>query len=170
MSSIDAWLAAHAPVTLAMLNSSATAEAVESAQQVLGMRFPDELTESLKCHDGAIDWMSLFPEQQSPLSASGIARQWQIHMETASDSDGFVRRPWDDEPWWHPRWIPWAETADGVAHIIDLRPGLTAAGSAGLATTAAATSLIRIRAWPLTCARCLKPFISDAASAACTPT
>ncbi len=120
---IDAWLAAHAPVTLAMLNPSATAEAVDSAQQVLGMRFPDELTESLKCHDGAIDWMSLFPEQQSPLSAAGIARQWQIHMETASDSDGFVRRPWDDEPWWHPRWIPWAETADGVTHIIDLRPG-----------------------------------------------
>ncbi|TQS04767.1 hypothetical protein FLX08_39790, partial [Microbispora hainanensis] len=58
---IDAWLAAHAPVTLAMLNPSATPEAVESAQQVLGMRFPDELTESLKCHDGATDWMSLFP-------------------------------------------------------------------------------------------------------------
>ncbi|GIH52946.1 Cell wall assembly regulator SMI1 [Microbispora rosea] len=118
---IDAWLAAHAPADLAMLNPPATAEALEFAQQVLGIRLPDELKESLKCHDGLSGWSSMLPES-SPLSASGIAEHWQICMETASDNGGFVVQPWEDEPWWHPLWIPWGVSADGNAHIIDLRP------------------------------------------------
>ncbi|WP_203887588.1 SMI1/KNR4 family protein, partial [Planotetraspora kaengkrachanensis] len=118
---IDDWLEAHAPATLELLNPPVTAEALESAQQVVGMRFPVELSESLKCNDGLSDWTSLLPES-SPLSASGIAEHWRICMETASNNDGFVVPPWEDEPWWHPLWVPWAASADGNAHIIDLRP------------------------------------------------
>ena len=37
--------------------------------------------------------------------------------------DGLTPQPWADEPWWHPLWIPWAESADGNAQVIDQRPG-----------------------------------------------
>ncbi|SEH00470.1 Cell wall assembly regulator SMI1 [Nonomuraea solani] len=115
---IDAWLAAHAPATLAMLNPPATPDALKS----LCVRLPDELSESLTCHDGLKEWTSLLPEQ-TPLSASGIAAHWRMRMEIAADIDGFVAVAPVGEPWWHPLWIPWAESADGNAHVIDQRPG-----------------------------------------------
>ncbi|MEV6212916.1 SMI1/KNR4 family protein [Kitasatospora sp. NPDC051914] len=119
---IDAWLAVHAPAALAALRPPVAAEELEAAQRVVGVPFPAELRESLSCHDGAGAWTGLLPEQ-SPLGAAGIAEHWRMRLEIASDNDGLVVRPWDDEPWWHPLWVPWAESADGGVQVIDLRPG-----------------------------------------------
>ncbi|GAA1140465.1 cell wall assembly regulator SMI1 [Kitasatospora gansuensis] len=119
---IDAWLAVHAPATLALLEPPVAPEELEAAQRVLGVQFPVELCESLRCHNGVSQWASLLPEQ-SPLGAAGIAEHWRMCLEIASDNDGLVARPGDDEPWWHPLWVPWAESADGNAQVIDLRPG-----------------------------------------------
>ncbi|MCX4487080.1 MULTISPECIES: SMI1/KNR4 family protein [Streptomyces] len=119
---IDAWLAVHAPASLALLNPPVDPDGLESVERVLGIELPTELGESLRCHDGASDWTSLLPEQ-SPLGAAGIAERWQMLTEIATENDGLATRPWDDEPWWHPLWIPWAESADGNAHVLDLRPG-----------------------------------------------
>jgi cell wall assembly regulator SMI1 len=83
---------------------------------------PGDLVESLRCHNGLSTWATLLPEQ-SPLSVSGIVDRRQTSMDVATENDGLTTRPWDDEPWWHPLWVPWAESADGAAQVIDQRPG-----------------------------------------------
>jgi cell wall assembly regulator SMI1 len=47
--------------------------------------------------------------------------------------DGMLVDPSDKEPWWHPLWVPWAESADGNVQVIDLRegPGFGRLGWAG---------------------------------------
>ncbi|BAJ26774.1 MULTISPECIES: SMI1/KNR4 family protein [Kitasatospora] len=119
---IDAWPPRHAPASLALLRPPATPGAPAAAERVLGRPLPAELRESLGCHDGVREWATLLPEQ-SPLSGAGIAGHWRMCMDVAAENDGLAVRPRDDEPWWHPDWLPWAETADGRAHVLDLRPG-----------------------------------------------
>ncbi|MFC8723561.1 SMI1/KNR4 family protein, partial [Kitasatospora sp. NPDC057198] len=119
---IDSWLARHAPADLALLRPPADPAELAAAEEALGLPLPAELRASLRCHDGATEWTTLLPEQ-SPLGAAAIVEHRRMRMEDAADVDGFTTRPWDDEPWWHPRWLPWAEDAGGHAHVLDLRPG-----------------------------------------------
>ncbi len=119
---IDSWLAKHVPSEFALLNPPAPPEEIEGAERVLGVRLPGDLVESLLCHNGMSTWTTVFPEQ-SPLPVSGIVDQWRTCMEVAADNDGLTVRPWDDEPWWHPLWIPWAGSAGGSLQVIDLRAG-----------------------------------------------
>ncbi|MFD4370635.1 SMI1/KNR4 family protein [Streptomyces sp. NPDC058486] len=119
---IDAWLARHAASDFALLNPPATRDDIQRAEQLLGTPLPGDLAASLRCHDGVSAWATFLPEQ-SPLTVSGIVEHWQTHMDVAAENDGLTRRPWDDEPWWHPLWVPWAESADGGAQVIDQRPG-----------------------------------------------
>ena len=118
---IDGWLASYAPAVAALLQPPVDPGDLELVERVLGVAVPADLAESLRCHDGAREWMCLLPEQ-SLLSAGEIVERWQLMMELAPHYDGFVTKPWDDEPWWHPLWMPWAE-ADGHLQVFDLRPG-----------------------------------------------
>lgn len=122
---IDTWLAAHAPASLALLNPPASGDDVRRAEDAIGLRFPADLTASLAVHDGLAHWADLLPGA-APLSAARIASTWQVWTNEHEPDDE------DDEPWWDPRWLPWAETASGDAHVIDLRPG-AGHGRVGLA-------------------------------------
>jgi hypothetical protein len=110
---IDRWLERHAPATYAVLAPPATDAELQAAQQVVG--FPPELIESLRCHNGLTTWANLLPEAQ-PSACEEIAANWQIRMELAEDFNGFTNQP---EPYWHPAWIPWADS-DGDLQVIDL--------------------------------------------------
>ncbi|MEI8408481.1 MULTISPECIES: SMI1/KNR4 family protein [unclassified Kribbella] len=115
--SIDQWLARHAPATHAVLAPPAT------DADLSVMALPPELVESLRCHNGLTAWASILPEAP-PSSAAEIAANWQLRMELSDDYDGFTVHPPNTEPYWHPSWIPWADS-DGDLQIIDLRPGPT---------------------------------------------
>ncbi|OKH93872.1 SMI1/KNR4 family protein [Streptomyces uncialis] len=119
---IDAWLATHAAADSALLNAAATPDEIRHAEQILGARLPDDLAASLRCHNGVSAWTTFLPEQ-SPLTVSGIVDRWQTCVDIAADNEGLTPRPWEEEPWWHRLWVPWAESADGVAQVIDRRPG-----------------------------------------------
>ncbi|MGW7052301.1 SMI1/KNR4 family protein [Streptomyces sp. NPDC054887] len=119
---IDAWLATHVASQSALLGPPATTDEIGEAERLLGIPLPGDLAESLRCHNGVNQWATLLPEQ-SPLAVSGIVEHWRTRMAVAVENDGLVSRPWDDEPWWHPLWVPWAEGADGTAQVIDQRPG-----------------------------------------------
>jgi len=119
---IEAWLATHSPSGLALLNPPATPDEVREVEQLLGTPLPSDLADSLRCHNGLSTWAVLLPEQ-SPLAVGDIADRWQTCMDVAAENDGLTARPWDDQPWWHPLWVPWAESADGAAQVIDQRPG-----------------------------------------------
>lgn len=120
---IDAWLAAHAAAELARLGPPASAEDIHEAERILGIPLPGDLSESLRCHDGRSAWTNFLPEYAEPLPTGGIVECWQLRMGIAADVDGLEPAPWDDEPWWHPLWVPWAETAGGDTQVIDQRPG-----------------------------------------------
>lgn len=119
---IDSWLAVHTPTGPASLNPPATPAELQAAERVLGAALPGDLTESLRCHNGVAAWSTLLPEQ-SPLPVSGIVERWRTSMDVAAENDGLTSRQWDDEPWWHPLWVPWAESADGGVQVVDQRPG-----------------------------------------------
>lgn len=119
---IERWLAVHAPTDREFLNPPATHEEIEATEQILGFPLPAELAKSLACHNGFREWTGLFP-LESPLSAHEIAATRESLMEIAAGVDGFATMQWEDEPWWHPQWLPWAMTSGGVYSVIDLRPG-----------------------------------------------
>ncbi|MFJ3876794.1 DUF4259 domain-containing protein [Streptomyces sp. NPDC090077] len=121
---IGGWMRRHAPVSYALLAAPAEPAEVESAQQEMGVRFPADLLASLACHDGITEWANLLPGPP-PLSVGGMLAHWRMCVEIAGD-DPDLTEPHgdgeDDEPWWHPQWIPWAES-DGDSQVIDLREG-----------------------------------------------
>lgn len=119
---IEEWLGLHAPASLEYLNPPAGSDEIDAVERTLGTPLPPELVQSLSCHDGMRRWSGLLPEQ-TLLAADTIAQRWQMCMEIAAENDGLEPQPWEDEPWWHPLWIPWAESADGVYQVIDLRAG-----------------------------------------------
>ncbi|HEY1176054.1 MAG TPA: SMI1/KNR4 family protein [Phytomonospora sp.] len=112
---IDAWLAEHAPASRELLNPPVTDADLAAAEAVVGREFPAEIRESLRCHDGLSAWGNLLP-RQPPSSAREIAAHWRLCMDILDDDED------DEDPWWHPLWIPWAEL-DGDSQVIDLRPG-----------------------------------------------
>ncbi|MET9877578.1 hypothetical protein ABZZ36_23525 [Actinacidiphila glaucinigra] len=120
---IDAWPATHSASPGALLTPPATRDEDAVAEGLLGVRFPGEPVESLCCHNGVADWAALLPEGRSPLAVAAIVDHWSMCMRVASDVDGLTVPPWEDEPWWHPRRLPWAVGADGTAQVLDLRPG-----------------------------------------------
>lgn len=120
---IDAWLAVHAASDPALLSPPAAREEIREAERVLGIPLPGGLAESPRCHNGVSAWATVLPEH-SPLAVTGGVEHWKTRMDVAAENDGLPPRPWDEEPWWHPLWVPWAEGADGAAQVIDLRrPG-----------------------------------------------
>lgn len=135
---IDAWTRRHAPASYALLAPPADPVEVEAAQAAMGVRFPADLLESLACHDGITRWANLLPGRP-PMSVAGMLAHWRMCVEIAGD-DPDLTEPHgdgeDDEPWWHPQWIPWAQS-DGDSQVIDMRegPGQGRLGSAPHADT-----------------------------------
>lgn len=72
----------------------------------------------MRRHDGLLEWANIFPGKP-PLPVAGIVAHWEMCC-AEMEEDEF--RDEDDEPWWHPLWLPFAES-DGDSQIIDLRPG-----------------------------------------------
>lgn len=95
-------------------------EEIVAAQSVMGMQFPAEVVESLRCHNGMRGWARLLPE--TPLSVAAIVEHWEMCMEVAETVDGFRSSEVTGEPWWHALWLPFAGS-EGDAMVVDLRPG-----------------------------------------------
>ncbi|MGV9264966.1 SMI1/KNR4 family protein [Kitasatospora sp. NPDC003701] len=115
---IDAWLAEHAPASLADLRLPASPEAIDRAEEQLGFALPADLRESLLCHDGDGSSVGVLP--CGPLySAERIVevRDMRMSMWEADDPDQ------QDDPWWGTLWVPFAG-GDGDEHFIDSGPGL----------------------------------------------
>ncbi|WP_033338312.1 SMI1/KNR4 family protein [Catenuloplanes japonicus] len=111
---IERWMAVHTPPSFALLAPPATDLSALTA--TLGYEVPPELAASLRRHDGLTGWANLFPEA-SPISAARIAAHYEMCLDILDDVE-----PGPGEPWWHPLWVPFAES-NGDALVIDLRPG-----------------------------------------------
>jgi cell wall assembly regulator SMI1 len=118
---IEAWLERHAPASAAVLAPLADPAEIAAAQVTLGLAFPAELVESLRRHNGLLEWANILPENP-PLSVAGIVEHRQMCMDVAEGIDGLTPARPGDEPWWHELWLPFAGS-DGDSQVIDLRPG-----------------------------------------------
>lgn len=123
---IHAWVTRWAPADAPAFNPPVQETDIRAAQDKIGVTFPEELVASLSCHDGLLPNSTVMPVS-SPLSAARIADHWQMCAEIAQWTSSLPPVPGANtsdsrEPWWHPLWVPWAES-DGYAQVIDLRPG-----------------------------------------------
>jgi cell wall assembly regulator SMI1 len=118
---IEGWLGQHAPTSAAVLAPPADPGEIAAAQDTLRLTFPGELVESLRRHNGLLEWANVLPENP-PLSVAGIVEHRQMCMDVAESVDGFTSPDRGREPWWHELWLPFAG-ADGDSQVIDLRPG-----------------------------------------------
>lgn len=110
-----------------MLAPPADPEEIAQAERALDLSFPQQLVESLRCHDGLIDEAPLLPAD--PLfSVAGIVEHWEEMMGLAEEHghlQGVLDEPPADpakEPWWHRLWLPFAGE-NSESWIFDLRPG-----------------------------------------------
>ncbi|MER7705909.1 SMI1/KNR4 family protein [Kitasatospora sp. NPDC097605] len=114
---IDAWLAKHAPVSLAALRPPAAPEAIDRVEERLGFALPADLRESLLCHDGDDSCPAVLP--CGPLySTEGIVEIRTMRMEIWDADDPGEQ----EEPWWGTFWVPFAGR-DGDDGFIDAGPG-----------------------------------------------
>lgn len=118
---IEHWMHQHAPASADALAPPAAPAELASAAKHLGFALPDELVETLSCHNGLLREANRLPEG-SPLGTAGVIEEYEVRMLVASDLDGFSVMPTDEEPWWSPQWVPFSAN-DRKQQVIDLRPG-----------------------------------------------
>ncbi|TWP53251.1 hypothetical protein FKR81_04585 [Lentzea tibetensis] len=117
---IDAWLREHAPATFAKLAPPADQAEIARVQDEMELKFPQDLVDSLLCHDGMADYSDIYvlPEHYPLLSVAQILEHWH--------DNGVINGQHDDQAsetqWFHPRWIPIA-SIEGDSQIIDTRDG-----------------------------------------------
>lgn len=84
---IETWLAEHAPRTFDSLRPPASADAISAAADELRMKFPADLVESLRCHDG------VSPGARSlPVPWRGSAVGYCCHSAARSDGPATVEQ------------------------------------------------------------------------------
>ena len=115
---IDAWLAEHAPASLAGLRSPATSEAIARTESLIGMPLPDDLRESLMCHNGEDHFGSALPcGQLFPVEEIVVANHRRLENWDRDEPE------MEEIPWWGDGWVPFA--GDGVSpYFIASHPGM----------------------------------------------
>ncbi|MGW5863616.1 SMI1/KNR4 family protein [Streptomyces sp. NPDC055239] len=124
---MESWLRDCAPGTHHALPPPATHREIAAAEQRLGFSFPEQLADSLLCHNGS-DPMRL-PPVYALLSAEAIVRHQQLQVELEHETraeylahgipleiDGQYAR-------WHPGWIPFASDDGGGYLVLDTQLG-----------------------------------------------
>ncbi|MFI7243580.1 SMI1/KNR4 family protein [Streptomyces qinglanensis] len=121
---IDRWLQTHAPSSFRSLRSPATEDAVTKLEDALGVALDQEVKECFLIHDGAAETPDdegaayFLPRNYRLVSAEESRR---LHKETNDilqmhDDQGMVGY------WWHPLWLPFAESPSTDLLFVDHRP------------------------------------------------
>ncbi|MFD5403090.1 SMI1/KNR4 family protein [Streptomyces griseorubiginosus] len=122
---IEAWLSAHAPRTFAELPAPADPPAIAMTENAIGLDLPSALRESLLRHDGTA-YGVLLPPFWTLLSTRQIVDSWtrrtDIHASEVPDAEDDDHSEGPYGPWWHRRWVPFAENGAGDCLVIDERP------------------------------------------------
>ena len=94
---IEDVLRIQAPGLFATLAPPASEAEIAELEQIIGLRLPNDLTASLRCHNGQRDPSRLWSLTDGGmlLSTSGIAESWQIELRSVASQ----RRIQDSEGW-----------------------------------------------------------------------
>ena len=120
------WLADNAPHLVDALRPGADDEDIEHAENVCGVRFPDDYRAFLRVHDGQNpDAGGMVPGGEL-LSLSRIEDDWDVWNDLHAagefaEMDSTPRGP--VRPlWWNPQWIPFTANGEGDHDCLDLDP------------------------------------------------
>jgi cell wall assembly regulator SMI1 len=127
------WHHAHLPKYLAenrsadkLLRNGASEEELDAAEEDIGLRFPADVRESYRLHNGSESEYGILPWGFYLLPLDNVVeswRMWHSHVENGA-FDGEVSRP--EGPirpvHWNTRWIPISHNSGGDHQCVDLDP------------------------------------------------
>jgi len=124
---IEKWLETNAKHVLDSLQPGATDKEIAETERYLGVKFPKEVKEVYKIHNGQYSGKMLgFIEGREFLSLEEIKSQWQIWKELVEGGDFEGNEGEPDGPvkpdWYNLKWIPITYNGSGDHHCIDLDP------------------------------------------------
>ena len=111
-----------------LLYAGASAAEITAAEQAMGMRFPDEVRQSLACHNGSAEYGSgwVYGELLSLARMQDERRIWMDLLEAGSFDDlaAFNHESGQITPgWWHPQWLPLDADGGGNGNFVDCLHG-----------------------------------------------
>ncbi|HEX2773756.1 MAG TPA: SMI1/KNR4 family protein [Micromonosporaceae bacterium] len=117
---IERWLRVNAPRTYASLGPPATADEIAATERFMSVGLPADLVASLRRHGGArtADVRAAFrlPPYYVLASLDGIRTGWRTRCQIVE------RGGYPPGPWWHPKYVPFAESLGGDCLVVDQRP------------------------------------------------
>ncbi|MEO7715187.1 MAG: SMI1/KNR4 family protein [Capsulimonas sp.] len=129
---IDTWLSTGAPEILAGMAPGASQAEINTAEQEMGIQFPDDVRESYRFRNGQQydhNYSSIggsLIDSFDLLSIRRVVNEWRVwkDLRDASVFDGIESDPDDGvkRDWWSAGWIPLASNANGDHYCLDLDP------------------------------------------------
>ncbi|HSI62294.1 MAG TPA: SMI1/KNR4 family protein [Candidatus Saccharimonadia bacterium] len=122
----EAWLLVSAPQAHASLRPGASEAQIEELEKLVGVKFPADIRDSYRLHDGQAREGPWLLDGRELLSLERIAEEWKVWKDLldggdfdgiSSDPDEFVR-----SDWWHPAWIPLSYDGAGNHDCLDMAP------------------------------------------------
>ncbi len=123
---VEKWLEAHAPKIRADLQPPATDKDIQSAEAALSVKFPKDMIDFYRVHNGQIGMAPPLAAEWEFLSLEDAIGQWRIQKELLDNgtfrgaearASGPVRALW-----WSEKWIPFAYNGAGDLTCVDLDP------------------------------------------------
>jgi cell wall assembly regulator SMI1/ankyrin repeat protein/predicted DNA-binding WGR domain protein len=130
---IEAWLKSHHPDRLKSLNKPATAKQIADAEKKMKIKFPADVKESYKIHNGQSYTSSLFkPDDDFAgdyylLPLSEVVNEWKVWTDLVESGEFEDQSSAGDsgiksDQWFNPKWIPIASNGGGDSYCLDLDP------------------------------------------------
>jgi cell wall assembly regulator SMI1 len=126
---IDAWLKVNASKVFETLQAGASDSQIQTIEDALSVKFPEDFRVSYRIHDGQLQSKSfwgLIPDAEDFLCLERLQGEWQKWKELldSGDFNGYESAP---DPgikadWWNARWIPFTWDGDGNNYCLDLDP------------------------------------------------
>ena len=128
----------HNPLGYATLQPPATESEIKEAEQAMKVRFPKELKDAYRRHNGVKEagWSSnpiLFATSEASWgNLKSVVDVWKrkiwvdgtIDYDPINDHDPAYLQGLEIYPyWWHPKWIPIGLTNTATTIFIDMHPG-----------------------------------------------
>lgn len=125
---IETWLENNCPHMIKGLSPAATDEQIRSAEQLLGIKFPDDLKESLSIHDGQSGRATPLVGEWQLFSLKYMVSDWEA-MKALFDAGDLSSEGISIETtgpvlaqWWNPKWIGIATNGAGDLYCVDFDP------------------------------------------------
>lgn len=126
---IETWLADHAPDVLKSLNGPASEQDLRQAEEISGLRLPDEVRAAYQIHDGQAETLYFFDGMYYLLPLADALDQWKLMAELLATEPGFQALADTGEAdggvrqdHWRRAWFPIAANGCGDLYCADNDP------------------------------------------------